>query len=32
MEGDVLGKNIRLINTPLKQVKLDKSLGLIIDK
>ena len=32
MEGDILGKNIRLINTPLKQVKLDRSLGLIIDK
>ncbi len=32
MEGDILGKNIRLINTPLKQVKLDKNAGLIFDK
>ena len=32
MEGDILGKNIRLINTPLKKVKFDKSHGLIIDK
>lgn len=31
-EGDVLGKNITLASTPLKQVKLDKQQKLIIEK
>jgi len=31
-EGEVLGKNIHLINTPLKQLKIDKTQKLLIDK
>lgn len=31
-EGEVLGKNIRLINTPLKQLEIDKGQKLIINK
>lgn len=29
--GDILGKNVRLINTPLKTVKIDKKEKLLID-
>jgi hypothetical protein len=31
-EGELLGKNIQLINTPLKQLDIDKTQKLLIDK
>ncbi len=32
LEGNVLGKNIKLISTPLSQLKFDKKQGILIDK
>jgi hypothetical protein len=32
LEGDILGKNVKLISTPLLEVKLDKKQGITIEK